>query len=835
MAEFTMKNLKILVKFFNKNTFKEKNCNNDVFLREFFPEGSGIWNSFSIDLSATKNKVSSVMNGDLSKSGMLPDMVFHFMENSNRQHVFNIFHTAINGENIAEFGNEICDLLEQHNIAILEPYKKTIIENKKIKELIALVAQWMVIYAVLQEKIELFNDFINFDFGKYIPRKKILFKEPTCLEEFLLDKGIIETDTVPEQVVEIPYPYLFDVRNWMIRGAGENLYISGETLSDAFSYEFASSNKTIVKSLIEAINSGRLKRIKIFMVDPSVFRYYDDIEPLEVVEKTVNNIISYLAEVLKHNHAHLDIYFLPFLDIDHAVINDNYMLYRTTKLWTSERNLKGVVQLHKNRLGSKDAGAILKSEYFVHKKYLDLLAKNSVWIDTTYEHKVDINGPRDMYVHKTIRNLVHTLTSKNNDSVKLYKLYNSQLTKEALSSFKIYNSRFYFTPNEKIKNREALFDPKNLLNDSSQKVLLEYIKETERLLNKVVKKYDKREESGAVIIPSLDLGYPNNVMRLAGGFATGMLIDWDCGTSFVPIDATVNVCTSSVFKITPADELLNDFEGFVKRVSETEATNLGYSFSLRSGNHFLMLAKDEEGEYYLVIHSSVKEMKESYLGLYPSEINWYSSRVKSDPPESIQSNERYIRYIKGEEATYFIKTAHYLEKYNVEIHEWIASKLNCGRKDEKPIIRHHYYMPTDSSIAIGTFVEAPGEVVPLFSNVGKPVYLFEIGRDNWTYNLGGNKGEVCIVPHGWGQQIEHVSSIQNRDGRIILGYDDGTEQSYRIYSKERINKESGKRIRQYKDGHEFLKVGGNFVSGKIKKTLTPEYLYCQQFIGKVEM
>lgn len=825
--------MKNLVKIY-KDLLKKKTCNNDVFLREFFPKGCGIWNTFNSEAKGTQNKVSYVMNGDLVRSGMLQDMVFHFMEKPNRKYIYALFFTAINDENKVEFGNAICDLLEQHDIAFLEPYKKKIIENKNIKDLIALVAQWMIIYAIVQDKINLFDDFVTYDFGKYMPRKKQMFNEPTCLEEYLLHKGIIETEDVPDQVVEIPYPYLFDLRNWMIRSAGECLYISGETLSDAFSYEFAASNKPIVKTLIEAINSGRLKKIKVFMVDPAVFRDYDDIEPLEVVEKTVGNIINHLAEVLKHNNAQLEIYFLPFLDIDHAVINDNYMLFRTTKLWTSERNLKGIVELHKNRLGSKDAGAGPKGEYSVHKKYLDMLAKNSVWIDTTYEHSITTNYPKDMYVHKTIRNLVHKLWQKNNESIKLYKLYESQLKKEALSSFKLYNSRFHFTPNDRIKNREALFDAKNLLNDKSQEVLLKYIKETERLLNKVVKKYDKREESGAVIIPSLDLGYPNNVMRLAGGFATGMLIDWDCGTSFVPIDATVNVCTSSVFKITPGSELLNDFEGFVKKVTETDATSMGYSFSLKSGNHFLMLATDEEGDYYLVLHSSVKEMKESYLGLYPSEVNWYSSRVKSDPQESIQSNERYIRYIKGEEATYFIKTAHYLEKYNVEIHEWIASKLNCGRKDDKPIIRHHYYMPTDSSIVIGTFVEAPGEVVPLFSNVGKPVYLFEIGKDNWTYNLGGNKGEVCIVPHGWGQQIENVSSIQNRNGRLILGYDDGTEQAYQIYSKERFKKESGKRIRQFSDGQEFLEKGRNFVSGEIKKILTPEYLYCQQFIGKVE-
>lgn len=448
MPEFTMNTVKI----FYRDLIMKKSCNNDVFLREFFPKECGIWNSFNNDSKATQNKVSSIMKGDLVKAGMLQDMVFHFMLQSNRKYVYERFFTAINDENKVEFGNTICSLLEQYNISIFDSYKSMIIENRNIKDLIVLTAQWIVIYAIMQEDINLFADFITNDFGKYMPRKKQILNEPTCLEEYLLHKGIIETEDVPEHVIEIPYPYMFDLRNWMIRSAGECLYISGETLSDAFSYGFAISNKSIVKTLIEAIRSGRLKMIKVFMVDPSVFRDYDDIEPLKVIEKTVENIILHLAEVLKNNHAQLEIYFLPFLDIDHAVINDEYMLFRDTKLWTSERNFKGAVQLHKNRGTSKDAGTWQRGEYYVHKKYLDVLVKNSVWIDTTYMHKIGINDPMDMYVHKVIRNKVYVSGQKNNKSVKLYKLYESQLKKVALSSFKLYNNRFYFTANDRIKN-----------------------------------------------------------------------------------------------------------------------------------------------------------------------------------------------------------------------------------------------------------------------------------------------------------------------------------------------------------------------------------------------
>ena len=93
---------------------------------------------------------------------------------------------------------------------------------------------------------------------------------------------------------------------------------------------------------------------------------------------------------------------------------------------------------------------------------------------------------------------------------------------------------------------------KNLLNDSTQKMLLPYVKETERLLDGLVKKYDEYGE--AHIFPSLDIGFPNNVLRLAGGFATGMLVVWKSGTPLVPVDTTVNVCSSSYYEF-PASAL----------------------------------------------------------------------------------------------------------------------------------------------------------------------------------------------------------------------------------------------------------------------------------------
>ena len=177
-----------------------------------------------------------------------------------------------------------------------------------------------------------------------------------------------------------------------------------------------------------------------------------------------------------------------------------------------------------------------------------------------------------------------------------------------------------FIPGSTVLHYEDLFDADNLLrgqNDASQKVLLPYLQETGRMFNEAIKKYDSSECSGCRVFPSLDLGFPNNVCRLAGGFATGMLLAWKCEVPVVPVDATVNVCTSSVFRLKEFDpgrlkrpeELNRSLEQIFRDAYEEK----GYSFSFTSGNHFLMIGRNESSqtgdEYYLVLHSSANDLK----------------------------------------------------------------------------------------------------------------------------------------------------------------------------------------------------------------------------------
>lgn len=389
-----------------------------------------------------------------------------------------------------------------------------------------------------------------------------------------------------------------------------------------------------------------------------------------------------------------------------------------------------------------------------------------------------------------------------------------------------------FIPNDTILNYEELFEADNLLNgqnDETQQVLLPYLQATGRLFHEVIKKYDKSDSSGCRVFPSLDLGFPNNVCRLAGGFATGMLLAWNCAEDIVPVDATVNVCTSSVFKMAQFDpdclKRPEELKRSLERIFREAHEDKGYSFSFTSGNHFLMIARDEnsgaENDHYLVLHSSANDLKNSYMGLYPVEGNWYAEKLK----RLNEDNGRYIRYLTGDDARYFITMAHHFEEYNEKIHRWLAERIDgdssCENRQEW--VKHHYYMPTDSSIAIGTFAEPAGTQIPLFSAPGKPVYIFEIGKDNWQADLGGKKGKVCLVPHGWGQQIERIRSVSTDGENLLLGA--GEEMiKIKINSKARIDCKT-KQLRQFKDGEEFLRIGSRMVRGEIRLALTPVFQY----------
>lgn len=104
-----------------------------------------------------------------------------------------------------------------------------------------------------------------------------------------------------------------------------------------------------------------------------------------------------------------------------------------------------------------------------------------------------------------------------------------------------------FVANDLIPNKCSLYKESLIYNDNTQRVLLPYIKITEQIIRDVLRLYDAYAECN--IFPSFDLGVPNNVIRLAGGFATGSIISWCFSIPFVPVDITLNVCSSSCYYI----------------------------------------------------------------------------------------------------------------------------------------------------------------------------------------------------------------------------------------------------------------------------------------------
>lgn len=633
----------------------------------------------------------------------------------------------------------------------------------------------------------------------------------------------------------------FSIRKVVVENAKGELIIAGPSLTEAIGRE--KSNNRSLRGVIEnGIKEKRITSIKFLLEDLAILEPYctDGNEAVTHVMGSLSVLKNELFHICDKYMCDISVYFLPLHNVDHVVLTDKYMLYRSTKLWTSNGEYKGEFTLYQNSNS--------KSEYSVQRAYLaklmELCTKINLDIDT-------VENRQDLYISKEIKRWRRGIRQNGNHIpfdehpgelkyIHLYKLYYSQLTHYIACDWNGPNySELRFKSGRKINSVDELFDSDRLLGDSAQKYLLSYIKETERLLRGVVEKYSTASVHGqklsdAHVFPSPDLGFPNNAVRLAGGFATGMLVTWKCGTPIVPVDATVNVCSSSVFELPQSYNMNQTDEEFSDNIKKlmNKAAEAGYACNFMSGNHFLMIAEDEDRKKYLVLHSSAKEFKDSYIGLYPVEGNWYSEKIRTYPTPYVKG-ERYIRYLKGDDAVFFISMAKKLENMNVQIHKYFADEMSAKKCDllEKSTY-HHYYMPTDSSIAIGTFVEDPGTVVPIFSAPGKNICLFKADKEkNWTIQLGGKP--KCLIPHGWGQTINGRinTSVDFSEQKFTINVNDEIYE-HNLLSEKKV-KCPGKMIRQYSSCREFLD-SQSVVEGRIIKVLSPKYLYCDSVKGQVK-
>ena len=300
--------------------------------------------------------------------------------------------------------------------------------------------------------------------------------------------------------------------------------------------------------------------------------------------------------------------------------------------------------------------------------------------------------------------------------------------------------------------------------DPAHAILVDHLSTTETLYRRALRELDPHAD--CQIRPAADLGVPYDVIRLAGGFATGCVIDWTCHVPVVPVDTTMNIDTSSVFWL-DGDPSGVFTEQSITRLRTDIEERSSYEWNFDSGNHFLSYCwSPADDRHALVLHSNEKEFKNQYNGLCPTQDNWFADSIRSF------GQERPIRLLIGPKAKLFTQLAHMLEEFNILRHRFLATML-LGESVaiSSELHKHHYFMPTVSSAAIGCYLCDLDEEVPLFSELGGDISFFR------PHAGGGNvislaSGEVkLIVPHGWGMtwsrptQIRHSSHVLEVNGR----------------------------------------------------------------------
>lgn len=599
----------------------------------------------------------------------------------------------------------------------------------------------------------------------------------------------------------------YPIRKQMVKNARGSVYIAGTTLKDAFSTSNANRDSAIIQDLFQ---NDQIKNIYIFILNYKYMGINQESASKEI-ETSLTNVMDMVLKA-DDNCPNVEIIMLNSFNIPFALLANDELLTRSTYIFSYKRNYRGQFLL----FDSNDL------EYKSIKHYLDILRKNAYELDMSPKAKSP-DVVKEKYRQDEIAYRQKGLIIK--------KIHPAQLENLVKASFTYPDNK------KKAKDMSSFPIPNE---DTTQTVLLPYLAKTEELLDELVRLHDPY--GWAKVIPCNDLGFPNNIMRIAGGFLTGAYYNWSCTVPIVPVDATINTCTSSVFKLKgfDADTLNNEaFETIVKNVC-VNAMETGYAFSFESGNHFLMISKDKYENYYLVLHCSAKQAKESCFGLYPSEQVWYKDKIKT---LYSKDQTRYIRYIRSDTAVKFVDYANRFRDFNEEMHQYIAEEFASEVGAEiigQPNIKHHYGMPTPNSISIGTFavdIMSTNDndlIVPVFSDLGKDICIYSVSRkQEHTYAPSGTSQRIVLVPHGWGQVIDGIKSMRvdnvnnERYRQLIIETDN--RYPLDVTPQNRISIPE-KRVRLFESVSSFLLDKCSNISGEVQTVLHPVFCFCSRTV-----
>ncbi len=329
------------------------------------------------------------------------------------------------------------------------------------------------------------------------------------------------------------------------------------------------------------------------------------------------------------------------------------------------------------------------------------------------------------------------------------------------------------------------------LNDNTQKEILKHLETTSKLLSKVGTELSETQKE-SIIYAMPDLGIAQNAMRMLGGFYTGACYSWDSDVPFIPVDATVNVCGTSVYRLKHKISV-QEFKKRLNKVMTNRETYLKYAtthlpsqildsidleradkfyWNYNVGNHFVILAEQygensklPEGQY-MIVHASAIELKKDNLkyGLYPVEGNWYYDDIQTifDDKEN-----RYLRYIYGKKAVQFSELANVLQRINKDRNRYFCKEVLGELASEEVINLSHYGMPTNNAICIGCQWEQ--EDYNLLTAPGNDIYLVHpnLSSEN-TIKLKDK--QITLTPHGCGVMLKNSSdTIEYLDDGILIG------------------------------------------------------------------
>lgn len=329
------------------------------------------------------------------------------------------------------------------------------------------------------------------------------------------------------------------------------------------------------------------------------------------------------------------------------------------------------------------------------------------------------------------------------------------------------------------------------LNDNTQKEVLKHLETTSKLLSKVGTELSGTQKE-SIIYAMPDLGIAQNGTRMLGGFYTGACYSWNSDVPFIPVDTTVNVCGTTVYRLNQKitieefrkrlDNVMENRETYLKYASTRLPSKILDSIDLERsdkfywnynvGNHFAILAEQSgkdselpEGQY-MIVHASAIELKKDNLqyGLYPVEGNWYYDDIKTVYADK---ENRYLRYIYGKKAVQFFELANMLQKINKDRNRYFCKVVLGELADEEVINLSHYGMPTSNAVCIGCQWEQ--EDFTLLTAPGNDIFLVHpnLTAQN-TINL--NNKVITLTPHGCGVMLKNNNdTIEYLDNGILIG------------------------------------------------------------------